>query len=400
MGDLPLDADVERPYLSADGRSVVFSSRATNLGLPTAGGLRQVYAYSLAARAFSRVGTTEMPLADGDSEANAVSADGRYILLTSTSTHWASGDENGSSDVFLFDGVAGEVTLVSRSASGRSAQGASLGRDLSPDGRFAVYSSAASDLTLGDDNDAWDVFVWDRLTGTTERVSMGPGDQQANPVPGNHAHISADGRFVSFHSQSQALVGEASSRSFDVFLFDRELGSIAQVSRAWSGGETDGNTFVLGMSDDARFFAAYASATNLVSADTNGESDAFLLDHQLGTTVRANLGQMGEEPETGTTNVSLSHDGALLSFASASPRSSAAQDGVHLQTYVYDRVSGHLTLLSQNGLGEPGNDESSPAEFSASGRCFVFASRAANLTVGSSDDGTRDLFVGRFSAAR
>lgn len=396
----PLDADAVRPYLSGDGAWVVFSSRATNLPGAGAHGFEEAYLSSLADGGFLRIASANGAVPNGDTEANALSADGRFVLLTSSSTHFSPLDQNGVSDVFLYDRVSAELALVSRGLSGSTGNGRSLGRDLSPDGRHAVYSSVASDLTPDDDNGGWDVFVWDRHTGATERVSMGPGDQQRNPVSGNHAHISSDGRFVSFHSQSDLLTNESNGGAFDVFLFDRQLGSTLQVSRTPSGGVPDGNTFVLGMSDDARFLASYGSATNLVDDDVNDQSDVFLFDRALGLTRRANVGAAGQEADTGTTSVSMSHDGARLSFTSASAQLGADGDGVALQSYSYDTQTGQLTRLSQSRLAEPGNADSHPAEFSTSGRCFVFSSRATNLTSIQTGESVSDLFVGRSPPSR
>lgn len=395
----PLDADALRPYLSGDGAWVVFSSRASTLPGANVAGFEDVYLASLAEGTTLRVAPQAGRMPSGDTEANAISADGRFVLLTSNSDHWTPTDQNGTSDVFLYDRDSGEVTLLSRGLGGGAGNGRSLGRDLSPDGRYAVYSSVAADLTPGDDNDAWDVFVWDRQTGATERVSMGPGDQQRNPVSGNHAHVSADGRFVSFHSQSDQLVPAADGGSFDVFLVDRQLGITTKVSQAPSGTATDGDTFVLGMSDDARFLASYGGATNLVLGDTNGQSDVFLFDRVLGRTSRVNLGPAGEEAEVGTTNVSLSHDGRWLGFASASARLAQSAAYIAAQSYVYDVGRAALARISRGPSGELGNGHSQPAEFSASGRCLVLGSRASNLTPASLDDGVSDVFVGRTPTA-
>lgn len=394
----PLDADVERPYLSGDGTWVAFSSRATVApGAPTLG-VRQVYLRALTEEATTlRVGPADGSAGDGDSEANAISSDGRWVLVTSNAENWAGSSENGSSDVFLFDRAAGELVLVSRAPDGSTGNGASLGRDLSPDGRFVAFSSVASDLVDGDDNDGWDVFVWDRQSRVTARVSMGPGDQQRNPVSGNHAHVSGDGRFVSFHSQSDLLTAESGVGSFDVFFADREVGITTKISRALAGGPTDGNTFVLGMSDDGRFLASYGSASNLVEGDTNGRSDVFLFDRVQGSVQRVNVGPAGEEADSGSTHVALSHDGRRLTFASASTRLSADGDGVALQSYVYDVQRGGLARLSETQLGGPADAHAYAAEFSASGRCFVFTSFATNLGPSSVGDGVADLFVGRWS---
>jgi hypothetical protein len=96
----------------------------------------------------------------------------------------------------------------------------------------------------------------------------------------------------------------------------------------------------------------------------------------------------------------MSHDGSRLSFTSASAQLGPNGDGVALQSYSYDPKTGQLTRLSQGQLAEPGNADSHPAEFSNSGRCFVFGSRATNLTSRSTDDFVSDVFVGRFAPSQ
>lgn len=393
-----LNGDASSPYFSGDGTTVVFSSRATNLIDGAVSAYPEVYAYSLSDHRMERISQASNGATnDGASAANGISSDGRFVLMTSRSSRFAPLDNNDANDVFLVDRNTSTITLVSASHEDASvtANGSSFGRDLSPDGRFVVYSSAASDLTPHDDNASWDVFIWDRLTNTTELISMGPGDQQRNPVQGPHAHVSPDGRFVSFHSSSSELSPGQENGKFDIFLRDRQQGTTERVSWALSGAEGDGNTYVLGMSDDARLFASYSDAENLVSNDTNGLSDVFLFDRELKTTERINLGPNGQQAIEPSNSVMLSADGRYLSFVSASPNLTSETTIQYDSSYVYDALRSKLILLSKNKSNESGNGHSDVAHFSESGRCFVFASRASNLTPESTADTVRDLFVGR-----
>jgi Tol biopolymer transport system component len=305
-------------------------------------------------------------------------------------------DKNSATDVFLYDQVQGEMLLVSTSLQGVAANGSSFGRDVSPDGRFVVYSSEASDLTNEDTNDAWDVFVWDRESSLSERISLGPGDQQRNVQPGVHAHISDDGRYVSYHSLSDQLTPEAENGVFDVFVTDRERNSTTLLSSAASGELVDGNAFVLGMSGDGRYLSSYASASNWVHGDTNGVQDVFLIDRTEGTTRRINLGPDGQEADSGSSSAVLSSDGRFLSFASAATNLVEGDDNRMEDSFVYDQVTDTVTALSRSASGEFGSGSSQAAQFSSSGSCYVFASTASNLSLSSTTDEVVDLYVGRW----
>src|SRR5260221_638913 len=103
---------------------------------------------------------------------------------------WGSGLRGRGWHILLFAIVLGGTSSaqltkrVSKSSSevpGNDDSNAGGGdRCVSADGRFVVFSSRATDLVPGDTNGAWDVFVHDRQTGTTERVSVAPGGAQAD----------------------------------------------------------------------------------------------------------------------------------------------------------------------------------------------------------------------------
>src|SRR5438067_520517 len=167
------------------------------------------------------------------------------------------------------------VSVVSGGTEGNNA---SLGSALSADGRFVAFDSSATDLVAADTNGVSDVFVHDRQTGTTERVSVASGGTEGNNASFCPA-LSADGRFVAFDSDATDLVAGDSNGATDVFVHDRQTGTTERVSVA-SGGGTQGNGNSGGffafpaLSADGRLVASHSDATNLVAADTNGTPDA------------------------------------------------------------------------------------------------------------------------------
>src|SRR5439155_7441870 len=103
---------------------------------------------------------------------------------------------------------------------GTQSNAASLGSALSADGRLVAFQSDATNLVVGDTNGATDVFVRDRQTGMTARVSVASDGTQANNVS-SYPALSADGRFVAFQSDATNLVAGDTNGTTDVFVHDR-----------------------------------------------------------------------------------------------------------------------------------------------------------------------------------
>jgi WD40 repeat protein/DNA-directed RNA polymerase specialized sigma24 family protein len=179
---------------------------------------------------------------DGESSSPVLSADGRYVAFTSDSTNIVAGDTNKSSDVFLRDRINGKVELISVSSNGwkgRSDSGfTSWGRgyfsiNLSPDGRYIVFESTATnlgqDLNSGcnkiDLSNCIYLYIHDRQTGSTEWISALP-DYDSTLFP----EISADGRWVSF---MQTLLNCNSTQILcsDVMLYDRQRGWMTNLTK-------------------------------------------------------------------------------------------------------------------------------------------------------------------------
>src|SRR5204863_349490 len=195
---------------------------------------------------------------------------------------------------------------------------ASLGSALSADGRFVAFDSAATDLVAGDTNGVADVLVHDRQTGTTERVSVASGGgTQGNGNSGgffSFPALSADGRLVAFQSDATNLVAGDTNGTTDVFVHDRQTGTTERVSVASGGTEGNGFSAGLALSADGRFVAFHSTATNLVAGDTNGKTDVFVHDRQTGTTERVSVDSDGTQGNGPSAGAALSADGGLVAF--------------------------------------------------------------------------------------
>ena len=130
---------------------------------------------------------------NGDSTTVSASSDGRYVAFTSAASNLVNADTNSAADVFVRDRQTGQTTRVSVSSAGVQGNGDSTAAALSADGRYVVFQSAASNLVASDTNAALDIFVHDRQTGTTTRVSVDSSGTQGNG-DSSVASISAERR--------------------------------------------------------------------------------------------------------------------------------------------------------------------------------------------------------------
>ncbi|NOT31934.1 MAG: hypothetical protein HOP15_15925, partial [Planctomycetes bacterium] len=191
--------------------------------------------------------------------------------------------------------VAGQVTRrVSVSTGGAQANGESVIPSISADGRYVAFVSSASNLVAGDTNATDDVFVRDRLVGATERVSIDSLGVESNSYC-MWPSISADGRYAAFVSSASNLVAGDTNATDDVFVRDRWSGTTERVSVDSLGMEANGYCMWPSISADGRYAAFVSSASNLVVGDTNATDDVFVHDRWTGATERVSVDSGGAQ---------------------------------------------------------------------------------------------------------
>jgi Tol biopolymer transport system component len=207
----------------------------------------------------------------------SISADGRYVAFFSHASNLVPGDTNNTLDVFVHDRLTGQTTRVSVASDGTEGNGDSFVGSISADGRYVAFASWASNLVPGDTNGRSDIFVHDRVTGQTTRVSVASDGTEGNGDSWGCPSISADGRYVAFASWASNLVpGDTNGRS-DIFVHDRVTGQTTRVSVASDGTEGNGDSWWRpSISADGRYVAFPSYASNLVPGDTNGWADIFV----------------------------------------------------------------------------------------------------------------------------
>ena len=322
----------------------------------------------------------------------AISADARFVAFHSEASNLVLGDTNRWEDVFVRDRLTGDTERVSVSSAGEEGEWGSIYPAISADGRFVTFQSDATNLVPGDTNLSDDVFVRDRLAGTTERVSVSGAGYEANGLS-RAAAISADGRFIAFWSEATNLVPSDTNGCTDVFVRDRLAGTTERVNVSSAGAQGNGDSFFrLSISADGRFVAFQSDATNLVPGDTNGCTDVFVRDRLAGTTERASVSSAGEEGNSLCYVGGISADGRYVAFTSYADNLVLGDSNRWEDVFVRDRLAGTTERVSVSGAGDEGDGESFLAAISADGRFVAFQSEATNLVPGDTND-SRDIMV-------
>ena len=263
--------------ISGDGRFVVFISYASNLVPGDGNASPDVFVRDRQMGTTRRVSVSSSGQeANGSSLWPRISADGRYVAFVSVATNLVGNDANGTvEDIYLHDMQTGTTRRVSLSSTGVQANSVSTMPALSSDGQTLVFASFASNLVAGDTNGHWDVFVRDLPTGVTERVSVSSSGQQGNEESAT-PYMSPDGRFISFHSLASNLVGGDTNGFLDVFRHDRLTGTTDLVSISSTGFQGNGKSDYAAISGDGSRVAFFSEASNLVADDVNASMDVFL----------------------------------------------------------------------------------------------------------------------------
>ena len=321
----------------------------------------------------------------------AISAGGRYVAFSSNASNLVAADGNEHRDVFVRDRVEQKTRPVSVGPGGRQANGPSGNPAISASGRYVAFTSSASYLVAGDTNDSRDVFVRDRVSRVTGRVSLGPGGSQGNDDSAAPA-ISADGRYVAFTSDASNLAAADTNRQRDVFVRDRGDQKTRRVSIAQGGRRINGESRNPAISATGRYIAFESEASHLVSGDTNGTIDAFVRDRVAHLTRKVSIGPRGRQANRDCLIAAISADGRFVTFFSRASNLVAADTNDDYDVFIRSRP-GHVTRrMSVGPGGRQGNQGSYESAISANGRYVAFTSDASNLLVRPGDIRT-DIFL-------
>jgi Tol biopolymer transport system component len=322
--------------------------------------------------------------------------DGRFVGFASAASNLVPGDTNHARDVFVRDRKHAVTVRVSVAGDGTQANGHSGGPALSANGRVVAFWSTAANLVEHDTNGVRDIFVHDLANGETVRVSVGPSGAQAN-APSRYAALSADGYVVAFRSDADNLVAGDTNATGDIFVHDRATGETTRVSVGRSDTQANGRSRDPSLSAHGDVVAFRSEASNLVAGDTNRRGDIFVYDRRQNRTTRVDVGPGGMQAAgCGATGCgcdpSLSADGRFVSFWSSATNLVPGDTNDAWDVFVRDRVKRLTTRISVGGASTQATRSSGEAPISANGRFVAFTSLASNLVAGDAN-GTWDVFV-------
>lgn len=355
---------------------------------------RRTAAVAVELRSPALVERTSVGVSGEDSDSSSgrpdMSADGRFVAFDSYAGNIVAGDVNGQQDVFVRDRRTGVTGLVSVASDGTQGDRFSSNPSVSGDGRFVAFESSASNLVAGDSGTSGDVFLHDRETGSTVRLSQTPAGATPNGMSSDPV-VSADGRFVAFSSWASDLVAGDVNGVGDVFVYDVAAGTLALGSLG-AGGQSDRYAQTPDLSGDGRFLVFASGATNLVAGDENGWTDVFVRDLVAGTTSLVSVASDGTQGDHEAQSPSISEDGNVVAFHGLMSNLASGDTNGTYDVFAHDRRDGRTVLVSAGALGEAGDGSSVGGSVSADGRHVGFSSGAPNLVDGDVN-GATDVFV-------
>ncbi|MFG0318713.1 MAG: TolB family protein [Planctomycetota bacterium JB042] len=385
------------PSISGDGRFVVFYADGPLLPAD-ANAVRDVYLHDRVLRQTELVSVSLSGAAGNKgSFEGVVSADGRYVAFESDAKNLVAGDTNGVRDVFVRDRETATTTRVSVATGGGQANGGSFEPAISGDGRYVTFSSFADNLVPGDTNAVGDVFVHDRVTGKTKRVSLRTGGAQAQGGDSETSSISLDGRFVAFASRATNLAAQDTNGSPDVFLRDLVLDTTALVSHTPGGKVGNGISGWPTVSADGSTVVYQTIASDVLANDTNGRFDVVAHDVAAGTNTLVSRTSSGT-PSDGHSYVigvrqSVSANGRYVAFASKGTNLVATDgNGAGEDVFRHDRWFGTTKQVSISSAGATSNGACLSAAISADALHVAFQTSATNLAPPDTN-GTTDIAV-------
>jgi chitodextrinase len=340
---------------------------------------------------------------EGSSGQARISANGQWVVFSSSCSNLDSGDTNEKRDIFLHDRGTGHTSLISRSYLGSPANGHSNWPSVSDDGMLIAFVSSADNLVPDDNNGNDDVFVYSRYTGKTQRVSVASDGAEANGMSWG-TDISADGRYIAFVSYARNLADSDTDSTSDVFVHDLNTRETTQVSVSSDGVDGNGkccmktstSRWPARISDDGRYVVFDSQASNLVDDDTNGNTDVFVHDLLTGVTRRASLANDGSQADKDCYRPDISGNGRFVVFETLATTLAAEQSisSWANDVFVRDMILGVTDKISKCPCGTDGDDSSYRATVNTNGTAAAFDSYAKNLLLNFGDtNGDGDVFV-------
>jgi Tol biopolymer transport system component len=350
------------PSISADGRYVAFTSDAQNLE-PEPDVVADVFLHDRVTGETRLVAVGRVGNVHGNFGATmpAISADGRYVAFQTSAALFPADTALGSTDIYVWDRTT--RTVVDWVSPGTGPAQASINATISADGRYVAFESS-SPLVPADTNGTWDVYLRDRQAGTTELVSV---DQAGGPADGvsEWGAVSADGRYVAFQSRANDLVLPDAVFTYEVYIRDRVAGTTERISLASTGAQMSGDAGRPSISEDGRLVAFDATA-QLAASDNDPVQDVYVRDRSAGTTLHVSVNTDGSNDGNGAEPAAIAADGSMVAFDTAGSLA-AGDTNANFDVFVHELPSANNSPVVDAGLDATiaeGQMFSSPGSFS------------------------------------
>jgi PKD repeat protein len=380
--------------ISADGRYVVFDSIASNLVTDDNNEIWDIFLRDRLNETTIRVSQSSQDTdSDGASIDPVISDDGTVVVFSSSATNLVDDDTNQVADIFRMDLISGSLDRISVNRDLDEANNDNDAPDVSADGRFIVYESNATNLSVDNDsNGATDIYLYDSRTGLTERVSINSEEEQGNGISRNPS-VSDDGRFIVFESHSTNLVADDANEVSDIFMRDRELGITYRLSVSNHGEQANGHSATPMVNANGTVVVYQSSASNLADDDDNDARDIFVRDLVTSTTSRVSIRSNGNEANASNfASPAIDASGRYVVFYSSANNLVENDNNNAWDVFVHDRESRQTSLVSISANGQQGNASSFIPALSAGGHYVVFGSGAVNLVDDDSNE-SWDIFA-------
>ncbi len=381
------------PSISEDGRHVVYFSSSSNLVSGDTNNKGDIFFYNLETNQTKRI-SIDSSGAQGNllSTQPSISYDGRFIAFESSASNLVAGDTGNLTDIFIHDVQDEQTKRVSLDSNGVQGNSSSFFPKISGDGKFVVFESYASNLSLNDTNNKPDIFIHNLQTGQTICISISNFGDQGNDKS-FFASVTADGRYVSFTSNAANFDIDDTNETGDTFIYDNQLLKINRISFDSPGVLAYGDSFSPSSNADGRYTSFSSYAYNLISGDTNGKCDIFVQDRKTGQVRRASVDSSGiEGNNNGSFYSSLSEDGRFVAFQSFATNLVLDDNNNKTDIFVHDFQAGLTRRVSIATSGDEGDNISDKPVISADGQFVVFQSNATNLVAGDTNSVT-DIFI-------
>lgn len=376
------------PSITAEGRVIVFQSLSRNLVVGDLNGVSDVF---LRRRRLPET-TVRVSVSTAGAEANGpstepmISAPGRHVAYTSRATNLIPNDFNFLADVFVFDRTLHTTTRVNVSTAGVETNDDSGWPSISADGRFVAFQSTADNLVAGDFvgcggshpcANGLDVFVRDLVLGTTTRVTLFP-DGLAHGAPGlgSRPSISADGTHVAFES-TFALVPTDTNGGVDIYVKNLVTGVLVQASGPASAVRGIGRHALAG------------DGTRVVFREAN---QILVRDLIAGTTTVVSQTGNGIPANAACVDPTISDDGNWAAFTTRATNLLPGLVSSFSRAFYKDLTTGEVLNASIDSFDNQANGDCFAPTLSSNGRYAAYSSEATNLILEDTNH-SEDIFL-------